>query len=999
MAITNNTYNLKNKKKLPETPNGDIINNKISITSYGDYKYELKQNAVPSGASKVGTAYFFKHSNGGNKEPLNVVIQIFDNTADKIINSVEVNRINFKNGLFDFTQPQDKEYSYFCFFKTSINDPVTYDIYFSTIQDATWETLQCDKLKVAWLDVPAEVKADATVDSTNLGSITNLVIDGQFNSTKLNLFDTSNLDDLNNEYSWREHQIRNLKTYLTPNVVYTCEYTGLVQANKILQDQITSVMFNTYDDEYKKIASSPQKYLNIYSPVGLSEYQLENKYIAINLNGLYALRPKKTITLSFYIRLMSVPTADKLVMSFEFAELGRMNDNARWDFIDGGNFSEGTTIDIQSYTTWSKVSVTLTRPDSPTENRRSRQTLDYDQTITQIRMKLPLNLVEYSFGITNLMLSYGENDVDFIRSENDLIRSILGSPELLYLTNYGVISKSSTLGDISINALYNGDRETSILCDGRLIKDKDVYEYYNFDKNNNIDEDQPINYIKYKPLRDFLLNTYGFATGNDENFATAYSLYNPNRYPDYITDADITEMDFSLMIAKNKTEFSKSWFQVSDASKGITLIELSRGCDLPANQGLDVKTYGIVGKMDTFIYQANMDNYYKYMSSLPNFDPSFFNPNSEDSYSIKVNPVETAMFYISSASSDTKECFSTISSFVMINSAYLTDFRFDDISSKYGKINTLKIKSIDCKILSYNNNTVSQTQQSNTYNLIAINDTSIAKHSGFNKDSNTLIPNQISIIAKQNSQLPDNQKFDLVLNTKSSVIPNQVLDNIQSSFTWNYTQDKYNPISDNNAPAKKVLMPFAVSQVALFGVKFTGGIAPENYKGAWFAFSTSRKKTIQIKQINNNLIKLQPKVLNNVGNFAIWLDTTGSDNAPTDLPINYIPLRVNIFGITKKGDIENLISDAINSYEIKILDYSGCVLIDKNNDLEIKTADLFGNNGYKSDKNISYNNSTYQYSTYSTAGSIVPIIQQKTLSFQNSNFYNTANVNYFISLI
>lgn len=1003
MVTKNTTHHLKNQNRLPQTPNSNVINNVLTTSSYGDYKYELKQNDVPSGLScSSGMAYFFIHTDGGQSDPLNVVIQVFDNITKRIINTIETNRIPYKNGLFDFTQPQDKGYTYFCFFKTSVENPITYDIHFTSIENPILENLTCNKVKLIWSDVPAEVKGDSTQTITNLGSIQNLVIDGQFNSTKLNLFQLDYPDDINSTYSWRENQIRNLKTYLTPNVVYTCEYTGATQANNVLQDEISVMNFDNYDDEYRLIASSPQKYLNINSPIGNPQYRLNFKYIAINLNGLYCLRPNKTVTLSFYLKQNSPQSAEPLNFSFEFAELGKMNNSAGYTLVDSGLLTDAT-INLNDYQTWKKVNITLQRPDSIMSFNRSinKGALDFDVSITQIKIMLPLDLVEYNFSITNLMLSYGENDIDFIRSENDVVRGLLNNPEILNMVNYGITAKSSTLGQVSCNAFDDTDKETSILADGRLIQKNDVYEFYNYDALGYIDEDKPINYIPYQPLFDLLVNRYQACDGGSDDFVTAYSLYDKNIYPSYITDDDITTMDVSLLIAKNKTEFSKDWFQVSNASKGISIVELSRGCNLPAGQGLDIKVYGIQGKMDTFIYQANMDNYRDYIFSLPNFNNSFFSPSAENDYSISTGVAGISTFDIAYTGTalDPISCITKSKNSLMhINSDYLTNFRFDILGENYGKIKPANIKSLDCEILNKENvSTTSpkkgmpQTFALFTFKYLLNYDLSITG-STYERNQTMLIPNQIHINAIKIDTLPDSQSYSITLNNTSTIYKNKILDNTKSNFTWNYTQDKYNPISDTNPAAKKVLMPFAVSQVALFGIKFTGGITPTNYKGAWFSFQTSRKKTIKVKQIQENLTKLQSQILN-ANNFAVWLDTTGGDSKPSDLPSNYIPLRVDISTIKKVGDIENLIMNAINYYEIKILDYSDRILIGgKNNNLEIQTK-LFNSHGYKANKNLSYEIQISQ------TGRLASRIILNELRGENSNFYNTANVNWHLSLI
>jgi hypothetical protein len=133
----------------------------------------------------------------------------------------------------------------------------------------------------------------------------------------------------------------------------------------------------------------------------------------------------------------------------------------------------------------------------------------------------------------------------------------------------------------------------------------------------------------------------------------------------------------------------------------------------------------------------------------------------------------------------------------------------------------------------------------------------------------------------------------------------------------------------------------------------------------------------------------------NIGSFAVWLDTTGGDAQPSDLPINHIPLRVNISFIKKNGDIENLIMNAINYYEIKIPDLSSRILIGSDNDLEIQTK-LFHSKGYKSDKNFCYNNQISETNNQGVKNGVVVLTE---LRMDKTNLYDTANVNWHLSLI
>ncbi|MEY3415055.1 MAG: hypothetical protein RLZZ418_283 [Pseudomonadota bacterium] len=764
------------------------------------------------------------------------------------------------------------------------------------------------------LGMPTEFYLQENISNTR---VSNLVGDGQFSITEINLPPVTLVDTNNEEINFKEGDIRNPITQINENCIYEVAFNQNYSVS-LFGDNLS---IGTFDGN-PNIESNPEKYLRILATNTSPTEPWVYRDLAFYFEPYYKFDDTPFI-ISFWAINNNLDLTANLPISIGYQRF----------YGDGAAVEPRSTFtDISPFAItniWTKYYANIDL------NSNTDYAQEGNNTYVKILIRLPLTFNSFDLSITNVLINYGSNNftypLDYEQTYNNTITNYGTS---IVNTSSGYIPLSSRAGEIK-QYIHSNDTETSILADGRIIYPDDVHYYNMIDpaSGKNVTFNIPYSNSYQTGLYDLIGYKYG--TGNDH--FTCDSLHN------LTWEADATESTFDNIFYWNYAIFKPTANFTTGFGDGsvIEAIELNRGQII--DDAFTVKSFFKKDANNEIWYSANSTNYLK--AAVTNGLDSYYFQNHENSVNytnnIGVNP--NLIQRVQSSSDSFKYDIRFPLEDYGINSAFPAVIlnRSFEYGLNYGLIDCVKVgisefKEYEVPVYYYQNRIGNSIPTDiNGLTLITSKDQNINYGTG----TSGILPNLTSQIEPQNLPIlrikHENGGFPAT-NPDFIIQPLQAIPGIStaSNFIFNttiiptYSSDplyNWQVAAGTKTSIKKIVLSLAIQGKTAFGIKLKSNVIADYY-GKWFTAESKAKRTLKkITYVNN-----MPTV-NNIeidDNKFCFYFSNGSTPQPVDPAIpngsKFIPIIFN--NTSTKIQISQAIEKTINSYRVQIPNYQGVVL-------------------------------------------------------------------------
>lgn len=770
------------------------------------------------------------------------------------------------------------------------------------------------------LGMPTEYFLNLSSGNQDNERISNLIKDGQFSTTYL---------DLPSSEEFSQGNVRYPITQVNDNTTY--EVSSNQNYTSALFGDVLSI--NTFDGD-PGLEASPKNYLRI---------------LATNINPG---SPWVYRDIAFYFEPYFKFNDRSFVLSF-CAINNNLDLTTSLPIYIGYQRFYGTGAVIEPRATftsippimvtniWTKYTVII---DLPTNS-------DYVQmgndTYVKILLRLPVNFNSFDLSITNIFLDYGSSDVYYpIDYEQTYPNDVNNYGKPIVNTSAGYIPLASRAGEIK-QFIHPNDTETTILADGRVIYSNDVH-YYNM-----IDPASGKNAIFRIPYS----NTYGtglydligyqYGTGTDH--FTCDSLWNVT------WTADAAASGFDNIFYWNYSQFqpaSNFITSFGDNSK-IASIQLHNGQNV--SNDLTINAFFEQNNNFKIWYGADSVNYLNTaISDVTNpLDDYYYKYNAVNvTYVFNVHGIEKRFESFTSASTNVYDDVAKYSILFPIEDYAIN---FNNLSptqqlnrtflygDTYGSIDLNLIgphESFDYSIpINY------YTAISDTYNPVNVDALTLIvtknKNTAYfpatvrtpfgNVPFDGIGPNNMPIvrIMENNGSFPTvNANYEISAVPADSVTnANPFFINTQYVNTYYQNPDySWNQAIGTGTSLKKIKLFLATQNKAGFAIQFKSLLASDYY-GLWFYAKSDATRTVITQTYVNNIPTTVTTVVPD-NQFCFYFS-----NGFTPQPISglippgttFIPVII-IGTATNNSTFSQALEKAVNSYRVQIPNLQGCVL-------------------------------------------------------------------------
>ena len=429
--------------------------------------------------------------------------------------------------------------------------------------------------------MPTEFYLQENINNTR---VSNLVGDGQFSITEINLPPVILADTNNEEINFKEGDIRNPITQINENCTYEVAFNQTYSVS-LFGDNLS---IGTFDGN-PNIESNPEKYLRILATNTSPTEPWIYRDLAFYFEPYYKFDDTPFI-ISFWAINNNLDLTANLPISSGYQRF----------YGDGSAVEPRSTFtDIPPFpitNIWTKYYANIDL------NSNTDYVQEGNNTYVKILIRLPLTFNSFDLSITNVLINYGTSNftypLDYEQTYNNTVTNYGTS---IVNTSSGYIPLSSRAGEIK-QYIHSNDTETSILADGRVIYPDDVHYYNMIDPASGKNATFRIPYSNIYGTGLYDLIGYKYGTGNDH--FTCDSLWNTT----WITDAASSGFDnIFYWNYVNDSSFNPTFITSFGDNSKIAAIELHRGQNV--NPSLTIESFFEKNNNSKIWYGADSTNY------------------------------------------------------------------------------------------------------------------------------------------------------------------------------------------------------------------------------------------------------------------------------------------------------------------------------------------------------------------------------------------------------
>lgn len=858
-----------------------------------------------------------------------------------------------------------------------------------------------------FIDMPT-LKYTLVANDSQDERISNLINDGQFSNTYLNLPPTN---------QFASGVIRDPITQINENISYEVSLNQNYPST-LFADKLT---INSFIGD-PGLEASPKNYLRIQATNTNPALPWLYRDIAFYFEPYFKFN-NRSFTLSFCAvnNNLDLTTILPIGIGYErnYGPTAMVEPRA--------TFADVPTQQVTNL--WQKFSVTIDLEENT----------DFVQsgtpTYIKILLRLPVILNSFDLSITNIYLDYGSSAVSYpVDYEPTYPKTLDNFGKSIVNTTNGYIPLSSRAGEIK-QFLYSQDTENTILADGRVIYPDDIH-YYNM---NGVLFRIPFSNTYKTGLYDIIGYQYG--TGDDH--FTCDSLHNSTWQGDVLNENSVKLYD--NIFYWNYAAFKPNSNFTTGLGNGtvIQAIELYSGQNRPPQLALNA----FFEQNNNFkIWYANDQSNYITQAANNGANTSIFQSTDAIGFQVDTNGNTVTEIYYDADPIITDSTLTPsitglsllrskicpIKSTNPINNNTSPNFpnkKIDrtNVAGNFGNIDVNFVDSTESPIYIVNSeyyNTFGTTFKAEIKNGLTL----IAKFAPYNRivynpnnipsdpavalnRSRSFTYSVVKITSSSETPPTTNPDFNIqplqptgsipgstyILNT--TVIPTYYSD---SNYDW------LTPQGTNNS-VKKIRLFLITEGKCGFGLKLISQ-NPADYYGLWFYAESNATRTIRTASYVNNVPTITTTTVDD-NKFCFYF-SNGSTPTPTDpsIPANtkFIPILLTgiSIGTTAPQMISQQIEKTINSYRVQIPNLQGMVLQgygnsmfqnSQNNDNKpIVMCKNFRNNGFSSPKMIEYTKNSFinvDEISGNSANDYAPVYETIKNSMDIAYVYNHISVN------